>query len=82
MKETKNWVEVLSFESALEELQAIVKNLETGQTALEDSVTAYERGVLLKRHCEKKLTEARAKIEKISINSDGSVATTPFDEQE
>ena len=75
-------VESLNFESALSELQGIVKNLETGQTALEDSITAYERGMALKKHCEKKLSEARSKIEKISISSDGTVSAAPFGEQE
>ena len=78
----KNAVENLSFESALDELQGIVKNLETGQTALEDSIAAYERGMALKNHCQNKLGEARSKIEKISISSDGTVSTGPFGEQE
>lgn len=75
-------VETLSFEAALGELQKIVQNLEQGETALEDSIAAYERGVALKTHCEKKLAEAQAKIEKISISKDGSVKTEPFDTEE
>lgn len=75
-------IDQLTFESALAELETIVRNLEKGETALEDSIAAYERGVALKSHCEKKLREAQAKIEKISINSDGSVKTTPFEEEE
>jgi exodeoxyribonuclease VII small subunit len=75
-------VETLTFESALDELQAIVKSLETGQTALEDSIAAYERGMALRKHCEKKLGEARSKIEKISVNKDGTVSAAPFGEQE
>jgi exodeoxyribonuclease VII small subunit len=78
----KTAVESLTFESALEELQGIVKSLETGQTALEDSIAAYERGMALRKHCEKKLGEARSKIEKISVNKDGSVSAAPFGEQE
>jgi len=75
-------VETLSFEAALEELQAIVKSLETGQTTLENSISAYERGVALKTHCEKKLREAQSKIETISINQNGAVSTAPFAQQE
>jgi exodeoxyribonuclease VII small subunit len=78
----KTAVETLSFESALDELQTIVKSLETGKTPLEDSIDAYERGMALRQHCEKKLSEARSKIEKISVNSDGTVSTAPFGEQE
>ncbi len=70
----------LSFEDALGELEGIVRNLETGNTKLEDSITAYERGTALKQHCEKKLKDAQAKIEKITIGKDGSVSTKPLDE--
>jgi len=72
-------IDTLNFEQALGELETIVKNLETGQSALEDSITAYERGILLKKHCEKKLKDAQAKIEKISIGTDGAMKTDPFD---
>jgi exodeoxyribonuclease VII small subunit len=75
-------VENLTFEAALGELETIVRDLETGKAALEDSITAYERGTALKKHCEKKLSEARSKIEKISVNKDGAVSTSPFGEQE
>jgi exodeoxyribonuclease VII small subunit len=74
-------VEQLSFEAALGELETIVRGLEKGDTALEDSITAYERGAALKKHCEKKLREAQSKIEKISVNDDGTVSTVPFTEQ-
>ena len=75
-------VENLTFENALAELETIVRGLEKGDTALEDSIAAYERGVALKNHCEQKLREAQAKIETISINKDGSVKTAPFETEE
>ena len=75
-------IQTLNFEEALGELETIVRTLETGQTALEDSIDAYERGILLKKHCETKLREAQAKIEKITIANDGTVSTTPLDPQE
>jgi|TARA_R110002126_G_scaffold13118_1_gene55983 exodeoxyribonuclease VII small subunit len=68
----------MNFESALGELETLVQNLESGQTSLEDSINAYERGVSLKKHCEKKLKEAELKIEQISQNEDGTVSTAPF----
>lgn len=71
--------ENLSFEEALGELETIVKSLETGQAKLEDSIAQYERGIALKTHCEKKLREAQAKIEKITIAGDGSLSTMPLD---
>jgi exodeoxyribonuclease VII small subunit len=74
-------VESLSFEQALSELETIVRCLETGETSLEDSITAYERGTVLKSHCETKLRDARAKIEKISVAKDGTIKTTPLDSE-
>lgn len=72
-------LESLSFEQALEELEGIVRDLETGKAPLEESIGAYERGIALKTHCEKKLKEAQSKIEKITISADGSVKIEPFD---
>lgn len=72
-------IKSLSFEAALTELETIVRGLEKGDTLLEDSITAYERGIALKKHCETKLKEAQAKIEKITVQSDGSLKTQPLD---
>ena len=65
-------IESMSFEDALTELESIVRNLETGQTKLDDSIAQYERGVALKKHCEKRLNDARLKIEKIAMDSKGN----------
>ena len=67
----------LSFEEALQELEQIVKRLEGGTGKLDDAIQSYERGTLLKRHCEAKLREAQARVDKIVITPDGSVATEP-----
>ncbi|MFO1081755.1 MAG: exodeoxyribonuclease VII small subunit [Reyranellaceae bacterium] len=72
-------IAALSFEDALRELEGIVKQLEQGQVKLDEAITAYERGALLKKHCEQKLAEARMKVEKIVFSADGSVATQPAD---
>ena len=69
----------LSFEDALTELETIVRDLETGKTDLEKSITSYERGIALKKHCEQKLKDAQAKIEKITVGADGSISTQPLD---
>lgn len=75
-------IEQMSFETALKELEGIVQGLERGDTPLEESIAAYERGIALKGYCEKKLQEAQAKIEKISVGKDGATILTPFAEQE
>lgn len=74
-------VETMNFEEALGELEGIVKNLESGETKLEDSITSYERGIALKNHCEAKLKEAKTKIEKITVSADGRVSTEPLDQE-
>ena len=68
----------LSFEDALKELEEIVRTLEQGKGKLDESVTAYERGAALKKHCEAKLAEAASRIERIQI-SGGEARTAPFD---
>lgn len=75
-------VSALSFEDALGELETIVKGLERGDIGLEDSIKAYERGSELRAHCETKLRDAQAKIEKISVAKDGKLSTQPLDPEE
>ena len=67
----------LSFEEALAELQDLVKRLERGDNKLDDAIRSYERGALLKRHCEAKLREAQLKVDKIVLGPDGAVAIEP-----
>ena len=61
----KNNLENMTFEEALEELELIVNKLEAGEVTLEDAVEAYERGSKLKDQCQKRLNEAKMKVEKI-----------------
>ena len=64
----------LSFEDALAELERIVRGLEGGQQKLEEAITAYERGALLRRHCEAKLAQAEARVQAIVERADGGVS--------
>lgn len=77
--ETSADIEAMSFEDALAELEAIVRGLEEGKGNLEDAIGAYERGAALKRHCERKLNEAKAKVDKISIAPDGTAELESMD---
>ena len=71
----------LSFEAALAQLEDIVRELETGERDLDQSIEGYARGVHLKKHCEAKLKEAEAKIEKIVVGPDGNAAgVEPLDD--
>ena len=69
----------MSFEAALSELEKIVQRLEEGEGKLDDAIKAYERGALLKRHCEAKLQEAQMRVEKIVLASDGTLRTEAAD---
>ncbi len=69
----------LSFEEALAELETIVRALESGEAKLDQAIESYARGVQLRRHCEGKLADAEAKIERIELAPDGTVTTQPFD---
>jgi len=69
----------MTFEQAMGELETIVRKLETGQGALESSIQDYERGTLLKAHCQKKLMDAKMKVEKIVSTTDGKLSVAPFD---
>ncbi len=71
-------IAALSFEAALAELEQLVKQLEDGKARLDDAIGAYERGSLLRRHCETKLREAQLKIEQITQNADGTPGSKPF----
>ena len=52
----------LTFEKALEELEALVARMEDGRLPLEESLAAYQRGTELLKFCESKLTDAQARI--------------------
>lgn len=64
----------MKFEEALAELEKIVKELEEGKVELDGAIQKYERGAALKRHCEAKLSEAQARIEKITQTAGGIAA--------
>jgi exodeoxyribonuclease VII small subunit len=77
-KATPSEIAKLSFEDALKELEDIVRRLEAGSAKLDEALAAYERGALLKQHCESKLREAQARVDKIVLGSDGKPATEPM----
>lgn len=64
----------LSFEDALKELELIVHKLERGDVPLDESIALYARGEKLRTQCQARLTDAEARIRKLDVRADGSVA--------
>ena len=71
----------MKFEDALKKLEKIVDQLESGDVPLEDSLARYEEGVKLVRHCQKKLDQAKKKIEILVKTKDGKIKIEPFEEE-
>lgn len=70
----------MSFEQAMAELEKVVGQLESGDVPLEQSITLYERGAELKKHCEAKLKSAEEKVAAITLGEDGQpTGTTPVE---
>lgn len=67
-------IESLSFEEALSELEQIVSSLEAGKMPLEEAIEGYTRGSELKAYCEKKLQQAKLKVEKLQMKENGEIA--------
>lgn len=75
----KNNFEKLSFEDALQQLETLVRDLESGRIKLEEAVETYEKAVALKKFCEEKLKAAQLKIEKIEMSPSGELVLNPLD---
>lgn len=71
-------IDSLSFEEALAELEQIVSLLEAGKMPLEEAIEGYTRGSQLKAHCEKKLNQARLKVEKLQLKENGELEASSF----
>ena len=69
-----------NFETALQQLETIVDQLERGDVPLDKSIEIYERGEALRNRCDELLKAAEAKIEKIKLTREGKPAgTEPLD---
>ena len=67
----------MTFEEAMQALEAVVSQLERGDVALEQSIALYERGAALKAHCAGKLQAAEEKVEMIRAAEGRAVGVTP-----
>ncbi len=67
------------FEVALEELEGVVEQLESGDLSLEDSLAAFEKGVGLVKYCNQKLTDVEKKIELLVRDKEGKLQLKALD---
>src|SRR5256885_11757439 len=69
----------LNFESAMERLEKIVEQMESGKLSLEDLIVRYEEGMKLVKICQARLSNAEQKIEIITRNSAGKAVVQEFE---
>ena len=74
--------EKLSFEAAMQRLDGIVKRLERGDVALEESLSLFEEGSRLLASCNQMLDAAEQKVIMLKKGSDGTPVELPFDTEE
>ncbi len=67
----------INFEKALEELEGIVEDLESGELSLENSLKSFEKGIKLARQCQEQLSKAELQVQKL-IEENGELKTTPL----
>jgi len=69
----------LIFEKAMDRLEAIVEQMETGKLPLEDLIVRYEEGMNLVKVCQERLSSAEQKIEIIARNNAGKPIAKDFE---
>ena len=75
-------LEKMTFEDAMKELENLVDSLDKGDVSLDEAIAAYDRGSQLKDHCQKKLNEAKMKVETIQLSDNPEIVPdklTSFD---
>ena len=66
-----------SFEGSLDELEKVVKELESGDLPLERSLALFEKGMALSEQCRKQLEDAESRVEML-IRKEGKLQPEPF----
>ena len=72
---SNNDLKELTFEKAMKELEELVDSLDKGDVSLDEAIAAYDRGSQLKDYCEKKLQEAKMKVD--TIQASDNIDTIP-----
>lgn len=66
-----------SFEAALEQLETLVTQIESGSLPLAESIDAYEKGIKLQQYCQKELSQSELRLEK--LQADGTKVPVNLD---
>ena len=72
----------MPFEKAMEQLQQIVQELESGDISLDVALKKFEDGIKLSKYCSAKLDEAERKITLLMENANGTISEVPFADEE
>ena len=67
----------INFEKALEELEGIIEDLESGDLSLENSLKSFEKGIKLARQCQEQLSKAELQVQKL-IEENGELKASPL----
>ena len=70
------------FEDALAELEGVVRRLEQGELPLEDSLAAFERGIVLVRLLSERLAQVEQRVEVLLRTEGGKLTVRPLDDEE
>jgi exodeoxyribonuclease VII small subunit len=69
----------MSFETKLKRIEDIVKNMESGDVSLDQSLKLFEEGIKLSRECQSELTAAEQKVQLlVKVEPDGAATTKDF----
>ena len=72
-------MENINFDTALERLEDIVEQLESGQLALEASLALFEEGVKLSLYCQKELKKTDGRVQKLFKKLNGELELIELD---
>jgi len=75
-------VQEMSFDEALEKLEAAARQLESGDVPLEEALEVYESAVRLFRHCNERLARVEERLELLTRDLDGEPVARPLEDSD
>ena len=68
----------MTYEQQLQQLEALIKQLENSELSLDQALAAYEQGVALIRACQQQLEQAEQRIQRLARDANGEETLVPF----